>query len=469
VKISCPACAAKYSIADEKVQDRLAKIRCRKCGTTIVIDGKVAPPNVYAADAAAGSAVDAAHADAHSEIEAGGAALAPPAPAAADASGSPSYTVDFGENDQRTMALAEIVDAYNAGQITAETYLWADGFADWTPLADVPEVVEALHAATSSPAAAGPEAQLGEAPFGFPGAGEPAAPAAQPAPAAQAPRAAARAVQARSSDLFGGIATAGSEEDVAARAAREAAAPAPVAATGARNESSVLFSLSALTSAAGPSKPSSPKSSTSTAKKDDSGLIDLKALTASAPEASEQVAPLTAGLGLGSPLGLGAPLAPAFATDDEPAQKKSKSTVLILAAAVFLGIVVVAGMLLLRTAPQPEVAQAATPERVAVSAATATTTEVAATATAPLAKPPATGTADEGEDKPDAGATAKKAVATGPRGGAKKTGGGGAAKTGGDTGGDKPAAAAAPAAAPKKSACGCAPNDLECHMACAAR
>src|SRR5687767_1259289 len=35
VKISCPACAAKYSIADEKVQDKLAKIRCRKCGTTI--------------------------------------------------------------------------------------------------------------------------------------------------------------------------------------------------------------------------------------------------------------------------------------------------------------------------------------------------------------------------------------------------------------------------------------------------
>ncbi|MCC6899815.1 MAG: zinc-ribbon domain-containing protein, partial [Polyangiaceae bacterium] len=30
MKISCPACAAKYSIADEKVQDKLAKIRCRK-------------------------------------------------------------------------------------------------------------------------------------------------------------------------------------------------------------------------------------------------------------------------------------------------------------------------------------------------------------------------------------------------------------------------------------------------------
>ena len=39
MKISCPACSAKYSIADEKVTDKLAKIRCRKCGATIVIDG----------------------------------------------------------------------------------------------------------------------------------------------------------------------------------------------------------------------------------------------------------------------------------------------------------------------------------------------------------------------------------------------------------------------------------------------
>ena len=63
MKISCPACAAKYSIADEKVQERLAKIRCRKCGTTIVIDGKVHPPHVYAADASSG---DHPHVSGHS-------------------------------------------------------------------------------------------------------------------------------------------------------------------------------------------------------------------------------------------------------------------------------------------------------------------------------------------------------------------------------------------------------------------
>ena len=79
MKISCPACQAKYSIADEKVTDRLAKIRCRKCGATIVIDGKTTPANVYTA---AGEAPDASTAGAVEQD-----------------SGGSSYSVDFGEGE----------------------------------------------------------------------------------------------------------------------------------------------------------------------------------------------------------------------------------------------------------------------------------------------------------------------------------------------------------------------------------
>src|SRR6188768_297704 len=80
VKISCPACQAKYSIADEKVTDRLAKIRCRKCGATIVIDGKTSPENVYTTS---GDAPDAA----------------------VEQDGGSQYSVDFGEGDQRSMSV----------------------------------------------------------------------------------------------------------------------------------------------------------------------------------------------------------------------------------------------------------------------------------------------------------------------------------------------------------------------------
>src|SRR5690606_41703493 len=102
---------------------------------------------------------------------------------------------------------------------------------DWHPLGEVDPRGEALH--TASGAAAAPAA-----------------------PAAAAPRAVAVGGGARGADLFGGIEHAGSEEDVTTSAGSADPMPAAPAATGARNESSVLFSLSALTSAATTSKPS---------------------------------------------------------------------------------------------------------------------------------------------------------------------------------------------------------------------
>src|SRR6478609_8225440 len=159
VKISCPACQAKYSIADEKVTDRLAKIRCRKCGATIVIDGKTSPANVYTA---AGEAADTT---------------------AVEQEGGSQYSVDFGEGDQRNLTVAEIVAAYNAGQVTAETYLWADGFADWKALGEIEEIVEALHAATQAAAPAPAAATATPSPW--------SAPAAAPRAAARPARGAA--------------------------------------------------------------------------------------------------------------------------------------------------------------------------------------------------------------------------------------------------------------------------------------
>jgi predicted Zn finger-like uncharacterized protein len=131
VKISCPSCSAKYSISDEKVVSRLAKIRCRKCGATIVIDGKVNPPTVTATAGGGGDAGEDHAVQEHTDT------------------GGPEYSVDLGEGDQRTMPLSDIVAAYNAGQITGETFVWADGFSDWKALSEVQEIVDALHAAAS--------------------------------------------------------------------------------------------------------------------------------------------------------------------------------------------------------------------------------------------------------------------------------------------------------------------------------
>jgi predicted Zn finger-like uncharacterized protein len=446
VKISCPACAAKYSIADEKVSDRLAKIRCRKCNATIVIDGKANPPSVYTA---AGEATTEASDDA-SDSQAAGL----------------QFTVDFGEGDQRTMTVSEIVAAYNASQITQDTYLWAEGFADWKPLSEVEEVVSALNSG-AAPAPA-------PSPFGG-GAG--------------AARAAARtAARAPAPDLFGGIEAAGGEDDVATSAPEHssgagrgggglglsggasAAASAGSGGTGARNESSVLFSLSALTSAASrpSSRPIAPAAAPAgSASREDSGLIDLKALTAAATKsetsaasplvAAPLVSPLAAPpLGIAAPLGGGGGLG-APAADFGAPQGGSKTGLYIGGGIAVAAIAAVAIVFMLRQPPPAPVVvpTVATPAVAPPPAPTpAPTPEVTAT-------PPSTGTA--GTEEPP------KTAKPGGGGAVRRPGGGGAIKK---PGASSPAAApaeAAPAAPkPKKNPCGCAAGDLQCAMRCAA-
>jgi predicted Zn finger-like uncharacterized protein len=477
VKISCPACSAKYSIADEKVQDRLAKIRCRKCGTTIVIDGKVSPPNVYASDGASLPSQDSP-------------AVSDPAAVAA-AGGAQEYSVDFGDNDQRTLSMQDLIAAYNAGQVTSETFVWADGMPDWKPLGEVAEIVDALHAAAGSspqaqPApepqepAPAPAASLG---FGAPspaasfGAGAPAAAtpfAVRPAAAAQPlatpaafdaqahARAAAKAGGGRgmTNDLFGSFETAGSEHDVAT-----SASTATQVATGARNESSVLFSLSALTSAPSPSTTATATSQPSNsghATREDSGLIDLKALTASSePDAGAPAMGLApAPLGL-APLGMGTPLGSHLGGVEAQIAPPPKNKtglfigggIAVAAIAIAIAIVAVGGK---EPAPVPQ------PTTVAAPAPAPTPTPTQETTTA---KAPATGTASDEEKPPDS----KTAATQRPTGYKRPAGGGTTKSTGGSTSpGDTSTTDKKPP--PKKSGgCGCAPGDLQCAMACAAK
>lgn len=435
MKISCPSCSAKYSISDEKVVSRLAKIRCRKCGATIVIDGKVNPPNVTTS--AAGDASDA-----HEQ---------------ADMAGT-EYSVDMGEGDQRTMPLADIVAAYNAGQITGETYVWADGFADWKPLSDVEEIVEALHAASSPGPARGSAPKAAPAPSPW---------EAKPQPTPSPARAAANPARGGASDLFGRIERAGAEDDVSTSAPE---AGGGSGATGSRNESSVLFSLSALTSASRPSTPGtstrSSAAATSAASREDSGLIDLKALTAAAVKAEPTgggiaapvMAPLAAApLGVAAPLGLGSPLgAGALGADLAPAKSK---TGLYLAIGLVVSAVIIALAVILKPTPPPVVVAPPAPPPPPVP-----TLPSAAPAPTLAAQPPPTGM-PSAEPAASAETTARKrapVVAHHASSGGKK-----ASSSSGS--GESESAPAAPAPKPKPSGnCGCAPGDLQCAMRCSA-
>ncbi|WP_199693666.1 zinc-ribbon domain-containing protein, partial [Sorangium cellulosum] len=255
MKITCQSCQSKYTVSDEKVQGRTVKIKCRKCGATILVNSSGVTTNGGVADPVSGTSVP---------------------------NDGTTYLVNVADGDQRSMTLAEIVASYQAGVINAETYIWADGMADWQPVGQVDTIVAALHAGSAPVSTAVQEpapVQSQPAPSAGAAASQTSSGIEAVAASAPAPRAAAvRRDPARpTQDLFGASpspeAHRPSSDDVATSAPLFKSGTAP----GQRDENSMLFSLSALTAKAAP-----PPARSSVSASEDSGLIDLKALASGA-------------------------------------------------------------------------------------------------------------------------------------------------------------------------------------------
>lgn len=435
MKITCQSCQSKYTVSDEKVQGKTVKIKCRKCGATILVNS--------------GGVTTSAPTDPVS-LSTGGAA-----------DGGASYLLNVAEGDQRSMTLPEIVAAYQSSVITADTYVWADGMGDWQPLGQVDAIVAALN----SPSAPAP------APYAAPAA-EPAYPAAAAEPEH---RSAARRDPGRGArDLFGNqepAAPSAPAYNGSAQAAAPRAMPAaPPGGQRGGEENSMLFSLSALT--AKPATSSAPKATTAR-DREDSGIIDLKALAAAAavqsaaPHAPEHAAFLPDG-GL---FPLGAPLAPSGSANAAPPvvspsmpPPKSKTPIFLGFGGVVAVAAIVGAFVFMRGGGPPPSPTPATTD----TSATAATTAAAAPSTAVSAEPSALASASASAD-PSASPSAVAKAGKGGKGGPGK--GGAPAGKGGAAAPAAPAAAAPAAAAPapKKSSCGCAAGDLMCAMKCSAK
>jgi predicted Zn finger-like uncharacterized protein len=294
MKISCQSCQAKYTIADEKVLGKIVKIRCKKCGATIVINGNETAAAPSPSEEQASNVFDYT---------------------AQGATGGEQWTVNVADGDQRTMTSQEIALEFKVGAVNEETFCWKDGMSDWLPLREIDELYAAC---TMGPTPSlSPEGQshhdaMGDmhdqAPVAAPqdagggflfGAGAPSAPSSSPSASPNgngaglfggSTEAAARRQGGRrggGADLFGGVAQAGGEDDVMTSAPQGMPVPSsdPGKMTGQRNENSVLFSLNALTNTA-------PKEEAPPPIGEGSGLIDIRALSAmgtSAPAKTNHV------------------------------------------------------------------------------------------------------------------------------------------------------------------------------------
>lgn len=288
MKIVCDACQAKYSIADDKIQGKAFKIRCKKCNHIIVVKtgGEVS-------GGSASTGADKQKAAAAAAL----AATAAPAPAAAAAEAGVWHVVVDGEQ-VGPLGEAEVKEKLRAGQINAETLVWKEGFADWTALSTVPELLALQPSARNSASRAvvnEPMRPVGSKAYPStaspsPDVGDVFAAATVVAPTnpelfAAAPVAAAQAVPAQvapqpsSPFLFGGAPAAqAAEPAIVIKNPSNGAGGTHL--TGQRNENSVLFSLSNLEALAVPSASPGTRAPSSTSNTEGSGLIDIRSMAA---------------------------------------------------------------------------------------------------------------------------------------------------------------------------------------------
>ncbi|MCS6858169.1 MAG: zinc-ribbon domain-containing protein, partial [Sandaracinaceae bacterium] len=281
MKVVCDSCGAKYSIPDDKVPGKPFKIRCKKCGASIRVEGGVASTSEKAG---------AISADAVWYVAVDGEQKGPLTP-------------------------AQIGEMIAEGRVGWDVYVWREGFDDWKSAQDVPELIQAIRGGALS--------------AGSPSTSE--------VPLVSGEVAAAKGPKDRGADLFGSAESGSGDEDVVAS---PQSAPSPrvsmaQAMTGQRNENSVLFSLSNLQSLSTASASSGTASSKNNparpgmASGEGSGLIDIRALAAATGLASgsapaESAPKLDDLLSIGAPsMGLGSALAAPVIVPEKPQDKPS--------------------------------------------------------------------------------------------------------------------------------------------------
>jgi predicted Zn finger-like uncharacterized protein len=202
MKVQCGQCPAKYAVSDERIQDKKVRIHCKRCGASIVVDGKVSPPLVTSTPArrsarpASGTPSQpppppVAEREPESRpsprpvahtimggLEAPAAerlqrprSSPPPRPPRAPSAATPDpprvgmpatnrgltdpppgaddtrWRVALTKQDLRWMTTEEIVDAYKAGAVKLETFVFRTGMPTWVTLLEVPEIAEAISGA----------------------------------------------------------------------------------------------------------------------------------------------------------------------------------------------------------------------------------------------------------------------------------------------------------------------------------
>lgn len=251
MKLQCEQCGTQYNVADERVrgEGRVFKFRCRNCDSIITFHG----------------VADGSQAESASE--------------------APTWYFVKDGQQVGPVALAELRQSFSSGSVTADTYVWRAGMADWQPLKEVDElaslrpselgddVVRRLETSEVLPAAQAAVAAAASAPAAgdntldrlFVG---------DLSSAAKAPAAAHAAAPAGETDLFGDVD--GSPEGDIFSSTGPGSREKPQGLKHQRHDNSVLFKLDDDDKKGGGK---AAKRAASTGLGGDSGLIDIRSFS----------------------------------------------------------------------------------------------------------------------------------------------------------------------------------------------
>ncbi|HKU40840.1 MAG TPA: zinc-ribbon domain-containing protein [Polyangiales bacterium] len=282
MKVVCESCQAKYQVPDERVAGKKLKIRCKRCGATVLIRGDLTQiglsdsPQPTAAPQDSAAAVPAAELEWHASIDG----------------------QSYGPFD--TSTLLRWLDEQPGGW---DAHVWRDGFGDWMEVRSCPELMAAAPAAAPMDHSVPPvsEAEADVAPEHeeegptrtFQGDDVLGARRASPR-SSEDLRARASSIRTRSNPALSAVSA--SAVGGAWSGGAAAASPRVTAAqamTGERHEDSVLFSTANLQQVAmTTSQPGyGPQSNPGFASGEASGLIDIRALASLARQNQPQIAP----------------------------------------------------------------------------------------------------------------------------------------------------------------------------------
>ncbi|MDX2022127.1 MAG: GYF domain-containing protein [Deltaproteobacteria bacterium] len=140
MKFLCERCGTRYSIADEKVRQKILKIRCKSCDNVITLrDSAVSEASPEAAKPAAPRPATAS-------------LPPPPRPAPpAVVTDRPEWHLAVDGQQKGPFTKAQLAAQVLAQKPGAEIFVWKEGLDGWKEPAKVPEIERALAQAKSAP------------------------------------------------------------------------------------------------------------------------------------------------------------------------------------------------------------------------------------------------------------------------------------------------------------------------------